>query len=152
MKTRLILALMTSLAKIVWSADFQLSQPEKHPGAPDGSAGAASGTNHFIDACDEDNLLRLYPSDTDGKPKVLLDLNQLLGFPKDNGEFKECDLEGAARIGDRIYWIGSHSRSAKKGKVQPSRQVLFATKVTGRRGDKAGVGRQAVQRLAEGVV
>ena len=122
---------MTSLAEIVWSADFQLSQPVKHPGAPDGSAGVASGTNHFIDACDEDNLLRLYPSDTDGKPKVLLDLNQLLGFPKDNGEFKECDLEGAARIGDRIYWIGSHSRSAKKGKVQPSRQVLFATKVTG---------------------
>ncbi len=131
MKTRLILALMTSLAEIVWSADFQLSQPVKHPGAPDGSAGVASGTNHFIDACDEDNLLRLYPSDTDGKPKVLLDLNQLLGFPKDNGEFKECDLEGAARIGDRIYWIGSHSRSAKKGKIQPSRQVLFATKVTG---------------------
>src|SRR5207247_8544425 len=30
-----------------------------------------------------------------------------------------------------LDWIGSHSRSAKKGKVQPSRQVLFATKVTG---------------------
>lgn len=131
MKTRLILALMTSLAEILCGADFQLSQPVKHPGAPDGSAGVASGTSHFINACDEDNVVRLYPSDTDAKPKVLLDLNQLLGFPKDNGEFKECDLEGAARIGDRIYWIGSHSRSGKKGKVQPSRQVLFATKVTG---------------------
>jgi len=131
MKTRLIFALMTSLAEILWSADFQLSQPVKHSGAPDGSAGVASGMSHFIDACDEDNLLRLYQSDTDGRPKVLLDLNQFLGFPKDNGEFKECDLEGAARIGDRIYWIGSHSRSGKKGKVQPSRQVLFATKVTG---------------------
>ena len=131
MKTRLIVALLTSLAETLWSADFQLSQPVTHPGAPDGSAGVASGTSHFIDVCDENNFLRLYPSDTGANPKVLLDLNQLLGFPKDNGEFKECDLEGAARIGDRIYWIGSHSRSGKKGKVQPSRQVLFATKVTG---------------------
>jgi hypothetical protein len=131
MKTQLILVLMSGLAEILWSADFQLSQPVNHPGAPDGSAGVASGTSHFIDACDEDNVLRLYSTDTDANPKVLLDLNQVLGFPKENGKFKECDLEGAARIGDRIYWIGSHSRSGKKGKVQPSRQVLFATKVTG---------------------
>src|SRR5262245_41375317 len=104
MKTRLILTLITGLAETLWSADFQLRQPVKHPGAPDGSAGVASGTSHFIDACDEDNFLRLYPSDTDAGPKVLLDLNQLLGFSKENGKFKECDLEGAARIGDRIYW------------------------------------------------
>jgi hypothetical protein len=60
---------------------FQLSKPVKYPGAPSGSAGVASGTSHFIGACDEDNLLRLYPSDTDGEPKVLLDLNQVLDFP-----------------------------------------------------------------------
>ncbi|HEU0208949.1 MAG TPA: DUF3616 domain-containing protein [Candidatus Udaeobacter sp.] len=131
MKSALILVLLISLTEILWSADFQLSQPVIHPAAPDGSAGVASGTSHFIDACDEDNFLRLYPSDTDAQPKMLLDLNQLLGFPKHDGGFKECDLEGAARIGDRIYWIGSHSRGGKKGKVEPSRQVLFATKVTG---------------------
>src|SRR5947207_13864363 len=97
MKTRLILVLMTSLAEIVWSADFQLSQPVKHPGAPDGSAGVASGTNHFLDACDEDNLLRLYLSDTDGKLEVLLDLNLFLGLPEDRGKFNVCDSEAADR-------------------------------------------------------
>src|SRR5438093_13040353 len=132
MKTRLILVLMTSLAEIVWSADFQLSQPVKHPGAPDGSAGVASGTNHFIDACDEDNLLRLYPSDTDGKPKVLLDLNQLLGLPKDNGVFKECDLEGAARIADRIYWNGCISASPSRAQLNPRWNVFFARTDPGR--------------------
>ena len=101
------------------AADFQLSQPVKHPGRPDGSAGAASGTNHFIDACDENNLLRLYPSDTDGKPKVLLDLNQLLGFPKDNGELKECDLEG--QHGLEISSIGSARIAAVRRRAKSNR-------------------------------
>ena len=40
----------------------------------------------------------------------------------------EVDIEGAARIGDRIYWIGSHSAS-KKGEPRPNRRRLFATRV-----------------------
>jgi hypothetical protein len=38
----------------------------------------------------------------------------------------EADLEGAARVGDRVYWISSHGRNSK-GKTQPARQRLFAT-------------------------
>jgi hypothetical protein len=40
----------------------------------------------------------------------------------------EADIEGAAAIGSRVYWISSHSRNSK-GKVQPSRHRIFATDV-----------------------
>ena len=38
------------------------------------------------------------------------------------------DLEAAAALGNRIYWIGSHSTNSK-GKANPSRRRLFATDV-----------------------
>jgi hypothetical protein len=43
---------------------------------------------------------------------------------------QEADLEGVARLGDRQFWIGSHSTSSK-GEVQPGRHVLFATTLQG---------------------
>ena len=110
----------------VQSASFTLSDAVKHAGEADGSAGIAVGEDHFIGASDENNVLRLYSSDSADPGKELLDLNPLLGFEKEDGEFKECDIEGAARMGDLIFWIGSHGRN-KNGKVKESRRVLFAT-------------------------
>jgi Protein of unknown function (DUF3616) len=43
-------------------------------------------------------------------------------------EDKESDLEGAAVVGSRIYWISSHGTN-KKGKVQDRRRRLFATDI-----------------------
>ena len=45
-------------------------------------------------------------------------------------EIKECDLEGAAKIGDLIFWIGSHGRN-KDADEKKEREVFFATKLTG---------------------
>lgn len=112
------------------SASFTLSDAVKHAGESDGSAGIAVGEDHFIGASDENNVLRLYSSDSADSGKELLDLNLLLRFEKEEGEFKECDLEGAARLGDLIFWIGSHGRN-KNGKVKESRRVLFATASNG---------------------
>lgn len=42
---------------------------------------------------------------------------------------QKADLEGAARIGDEIYWIGSHSRK-NNGEEDLDRHRLFAIKVT----------------------
>lgn len=114
----------------VRSTSFTLSDAVKHAGQADGSAGIAVGEDHFIGASDENNVLRLYSSDGPGPGKELLDLNPLLGFEKEDGEFKECDIEGAARMGDLIFWIGSHGRN-KKGNVKESRRVLFATASNG---------------------
>jgi len=55
-------------------------------------------------------------------PVEVLDLSEFLGTKK----HKESDLEGAATIGDRIYWISSHGRN-KKGDVQERRRRFFAT-------------------------
>jgi hypothetical protein len=86
---------------------------------PDGS--------HFLVANDEDQgitQLRLYDAEASGPP--------LAEFPLDNAILQpgskdpEIDLEASAWLGNRIFWIGSHSRS-KTGKSRPSRHRLFAT-------------------------
>jgi hypothetical protein len=53
-------------------------------------------------------------------------LAPFLGLPRHDAE---VDLEGAARMGERIYWISSHGCNAA-GEQQPSRRRFFAT--TGR--------------------
>ena len=116
------------------ASDLSISKPIQHFGATDGSAAIACGGPYFVGATDENNVLRLYSVDEGSIGRALLDLNPLLGIKpkmKDGKEkFDECDLEGAARIGDRIYWIGSHGANSE-GKPKKERQVLFATKVIG---------------------
>lgn len=104
---------------------FVVGPAISHPGAPDGSAGVSAGKGYFIAACDEDNILRLYPNDRADPAIELLDFGRVLGLPKG-----ECDLEGAARLGDLIYWIGSHGTNPL-GQASPNRQILFATRSSG---------------------
>lgn len=94
-----------------------------YSGLCDASAAVALGADHFVVADDELNTLQIYKRgqvDSVGS----LELSAFLGTKKD----KESDLEGAAAIGTRIYWISSHGRS-KAGKVQERRYRFFATEV-----------------------
>jgi Protein of unknown function (DUF3616) len=110
-------------------AEYSLSAATKYPGALDGSAAVSSGTNYFVGATDENNVLRLYSADGGAEPKELLMPD--FGFPPSHsGKVREYDVEGAALIGDLIYWIGSHGRNSE-GEVRKERQVLFATKKSG---------------------
>ena len=79
--------------------------------------------NEFVVANDETNVLFSYRL---GEPKAIgsLDLTQFLGV----GRNQEADIEGAAAIGSRIYWITSHSRNSK-GQARSSRYRLFATEL-----------------------
>lgn len=101
------------------------------PGAPtsavmtyrgpcDASAAVALDTDHFVVAGDEDNVLRIYRR---GRPEPVSEA-PLAAF-LDSGD-KESDLEAAAAVGRRIYWIASHGRNGK-GKLRPDRQRFFAT-------------------------
>ena len=90
-------------------------------GMCDASAAAALGPDLFVVANDERNQLKVYRRGTTD-PVDEIDLSGFLGTKVD----KESDLEGAATIGDRIYWISSHGRS-KKGKFQDRRHRFFAT-------------------------
>lgn len=103
------------------------------PGAPattvmtyrgpcDASAAVPLDADHFVVAGDEDNILRVYSRgrrDPVGETPLAAFL--------DTGD-KESDLEGAAVVGKRIYWIASHGRNSK-GKLRPDRQRFFATDI-----------------------
>jgi hypothetical protein len=90
-------------------------------GMCDASAAVALDDDHFVVASDEDNVLRVYRRGQPW-PVATLPLASALGTAR------ESDLEGAARIGRRIYWIGSHGRNAS-GKVREDRYRFFATEI-----------------------
>jgi hypothetical protein len=103
---------------------------ERYTGACDGSAIVAAGGSHFWSASDEDNRIRLYRRGSPGLVREF-DLNGFLQPERNKrGLLKEVDLEGVARIGNRLYWIGSHGRDSG-GDVEASRHRLFATDVRG---------------------
>ena len=131
----LLFAIVLSYCVTVSAGEFSLSTPVLFEGAVDASGAADVGDGFFVGATDEppdgDDGLRLY--DAKGGPSrkslevgVQAAVKSALGVEK----IKECDLEGAAKIGDLIFWIGSHGRN-KKGEEKKERQVLFATKLSG---------------------
>jgi hypothetical protein len=103
-------------------------------GSCDASAAVRIGTDsQFVTASDEDYVLRLYDSRQPGPPSLSWDLTSFLE-PDDVA--KEPDIEGAARIGDRVYWVTSHGRD-RDGVEQESRQRFFATSIASRGGQLA---------------
>lgn len=100
-------------------------RPIVHSGMCDASAAVAVGPTMFIVANDEDNVLRVYRRGEPGRPVAECDLTSFL---RADPKRPECDIEGAAAVGDRVYWITSHGTN-KDGKFRPSRHRLFATKV-----------------------
>jgi len=96
-----------------------------HDGMCDASAAVALDGGRFVVADDEDNVLHVYAGDASGPPLARVELDRFLDA---DPEHPEADLEGAARSGSRIYWIGSHGRS-RSGKRRPGRMRFFATTV-----------------------
>ena len=95
-------------------------------GTCDASAAARLGSRLFVAASDEDYILRIYNREAPGLPRATVDLVPFLA-PADPD--KEPDIEGAAVVGDRIYWVTSHGRN-KDREEQENRQRFFATSVT----------------------
>ena len=94
-------------------------------GTCDASAAAVIGEKLFVAASDEDNVLRVYRLDKIDAPVSMLDLTDFL---KSDVKHPEADIEGAARVGDRIFWISSHGANSN-GKSRPGRRRFFATQV-----------------------
>jgi hypothetical protein len=115
--------------KALEGASFAASDEIIYRGICDASAAVALGTNLVVVATDEENRLRLYPRDRGGPPLGTFDVSlhaSLVRGPT------ETDIEGGARLGNCVYWIGSHSRN-QDGKLRPNRARFFATvfEVTG---------------------
>lgn len=95
-------------------------------GMCDASAVADVGRNRILVANDEDNILRLYAVPGGGAPEQSFALD---GWLRVDPEEPEADVEGAAVLGDRVFWVTSHGRN-KKGKDRPSRRRFFALRMT----------------------
>jgi hypothetical protein len=95
-------------------------------GACDASAAVRLGPSWLVAACDEDYILRVYDRRAPGPPAASVDLIDFLA-PKDPDD--EPDIEGAALVGNRVYWVTSHARDGD-GEEHKSRQRLFATSVS----------------------
>lgn len=92
-------------------------------GASDASAAAALSNDMFVVADDENNTMRVYKTNGGSQPIAYCDLNP---FIVDDPEHREADIEAAASVGNRIYWITSHGRN-KDGKMRANRYRFFAT-------------------------
>lgn len=121
MKTILAACLLAVAVCVAAGADGR--EVSVYNGICDASAAVALGRDHFVVADDERNTLIVYKR---GQPASVasVQLSPFLGTASD----KESDLEGAAAIGQRIYWISSHGRN-KNGKVREERYRFFATDV-----------------------
>jgi hypothetical protein len=108
-------------ACVMTSAGAQ--QISTYRGPCDASAAVALDADHFVVGDDERNTLHVYRR---GQAQAVGQL-PLSKFLKTDAN-EESDIEGAALIGSRIYWITSHGRNSR-GKALHSRHRFFATEL-----------------------
>jgi uncharacterized repeat protein (TIGR01451 family) len=100
-------------------------------GASDASTAIAVDAQYTLVGDDEDQALRLYRRDQSGLPVAQFDFTASLGLTDLSGGVpREVDLEAATRLGNLIYWLGSHSNSAS-GELRPNRSRMFVTSLSG---------------------
>jgi hypothetical protein len=95
-------------------------------GLSDLSATVILPSGHLLAGDDETNQLRVY-APAGGGALTTVELNDFLGIIPEKKD--ELDLEAAAQVGSRVYWITSHGRN-KDGKERPDRYRFFATEVS----------------------
>lgn len=117
MRTTIATALAAVLlATIAVAATPAAAEPFRYEGVCEASAAVALDDTRFVVASDDLDRLTIYErGKASPTPSVTL------------GDV--TDIEAAARIGDTIFWLTSHSLTANKGKDKPERKLLFATVV-----------------------
>lgn len=115
-------------------AGVEIEASSTHIGICDASAGVAVSETAFVVANDEKNHLHIYAAHQDGEPIKTFGKEELKDFLGIDKWGSEIDTEGAARVGDRIYWITSHGRN-KSAKIKKERHQLFATRITTNSGE-----------------
>jgi len=81
---------------------------------------------------DESQILRVFSRTRSGPPVKSIDINPFLALTDfyEDGTPKEVDIEGSTRVGNRIFWLGSHSH-AFNATERTNRGRLFATDLSG---------------------
>ncbi|NCC52129.1 MAG: DUF3616 domain-containing protein [Spartobacteria bacterium] len=103
------------------------ANPCQHTHSSDASAVVSAGPLHMLVADDEDQYIRLYHRYRSGAPLAQFDVGPYLNLADmKNGDAREVDIEGAAEVGARVYWIGSHGNS-RVGRFRSNRSRVFST-------------------------
>ena len=144
MKMLLCFAALTIGGLVFWNRGAAAVETETYCGSCDASAMIALDPDLFVVADDEDSVMRIYSRAKGGPAVYRTNLSQFLAF----GPQDEADVEGGARIGDRLYWITSHGNN-RKGKEQESRQRFFAVTT---KSNALGVSIQTVGRPYTGLL
>ncbi len=130
---KLLVAFILCRSSVVFAQQFP--QNEVYHGTSDASAGIALSVDSFVVGSDEslhrppgrtkgENVLFIYKTGQKA-PFYTVDLEPALRSGEKNNE---ADIEAAARIGNRIFWITSHGHSSD-GKPRPDRFRFFATDI-----------------------
>jgi len=103
-----------------------------HTGTSDASTAVAIDGPLMLVGDDEDQTIRLYDRNLSGLPLAAFDFTSALGLTDVSGSGvpREVDIEGSTRIGNTVYWLGSHS-NASGGNDRPNRERIFATQING---------------------
>jgi hypothetical protein len=115
--------------QILYAASAASSTPATtrwHTQASDASASVPQDADFMWVADDENQVLRLFRRGQSGLPVAGFDFSAQLELT----DSPEADIEGAFRIGNRIYWTASHGNSSG-GSQRLSRRRLFATDISG---------------------
>jgi hypothetical protein len=122
--------------------DYAASEPGRpggkwHTGVSDASTAIPIDADWMFVGDDENQSLRIYSRTHSGGPVAAKEFSSLLGlvdfYEPDTpraGEPKEVDIEASTRVGNRIYWLGSHSHSADLVE-RTNRARLFGTDISG---------------------
>jgi hypothetical protein len=102
-----------------------------HTTVTDASAAIALSPELMLVGDDENQVIRLYQRHVSGPPLAGFDMTPFLALTDyESGVPHEVDIEGATRVGNRLYWIGSQSH-AEIGEIRTNRSRIFATDLSG---------------------
>lgn len=122
-----VTALGLMASGLVPDVTFAATMPEaamQYEGTSHVSAAVAIDRRMFIAASRNDNVLRVYRASGPSGPVASFDVSDYLAVDAS----VPVTITGAARVGDRVYWITSHSRDGE-GRIRPERYRFFATTV-----------------------
>lgn len=103
-----------------------------HQGTSQASAAAVIDDSMMVIANDANQFISVYYRNQSGFPIATLDVSGrlLLAGRRNDDTFPEVDIEAGTQIGNRQYWLGSHSNSERGDQLSnPFR--LFATETDG---------------------
>lgn len=124
---------LTGVARIPYAASEDPRGGGRfHTGVSDGSAAIPVDAHWMLVGDDENQVLRLFSRSNSGPAAVEFNMNPFLDLTDfyPDGRPREIDLEASTRVGNRLYWIGSHSHN-RDFEIRTNRARLFATDLAG---------------------